>query len=192
MHFTIPKSAMNTSTSELTAIFLPLNQVGFGSQFALGDLLIKSEIAYKVFSSATLNNFAPLNQLDHLQVALGVENTLYHPNNLESTFLIEFQTIEAVTKTERATLGLFQQDLFFGYRLNFNNTQSTEFFASMILDTERYYEILFNMSISSKIFDRIIADFGIVKCMAKPQGDGLGLLNLSNLDHTFFKLSYPL
>ena len=187
-----PVTAFNTATSELTALFMPVYHLGFGYQFALGTVLLKSEVAYKNFSSTTLSNFGTISQLDHLQLAIGSETTLYHPNNFESTFLIEFQTLQLVSEEERASLSLFQHDLFLGYRLNLNDSYSTELFSSLILDTERFYEILFNIAISRKVLDKLIIDIGFVKCMAKAQGDGLGLINLANLDHNFIKLSYPL
>ncbi len=187
-----PANVVNLNNGDFTAIYLPVDQYGFGYQFAYRNYLLKSELAYRDFKSTTMESYNSVSQLDHFQISLGTESTLYHPNNFESTLFIEYQKIEAVTESERASLGLFQNDIFFGYRLNLNDDASTELTSTFIFDIERYYEIIFNLSLSRKFLDRLIIDVGLNKFMAKSQDDIYGVINLANLDHSFFKLTYPL
>ncbi len=187
-----PVVALNSNSFDLTALFLPVEQVGIGLQSSYGFMLIKSEVVYRTFDDAVLSDYGSVFQHNHVQMAVGSEYTLFHQNNAESTFFLEYQYYAGVSKADRAGLGLFQNDVFVGYLLNLNDVRSTELFSSILIDLERSYEVLYSATLSRLLNEYCKLSLGVIAVVAKTQSDGLGLAQLAQTDHLFFKITYTL
>lgn len=140
---------------EVRPVFLPVTQYGVNYQQNIDSWLIKLEAAYRDYENylvpTTMGGFAT--NLDHTQIALGLEYNLGFSSGSELTFLLEGQTIPDLGKLERARHSLFQRDLLFGLRYAFNDPMAKEIFASVLGDLEWGHEYLVNMSYSQRLND---------------------------------------
>jgi len=136
----------------LTPFYLPVTQLGGTVQYIFHDFIIKSEWAYRDFDKAEDTSYGDIDQVDHLQLALGTEYTFYHLSGRETTVIAEVQRYEG-GGVDDASLGVFQNDFLLGYRYVFNDIQSREFFTSIIVDLEED-EFLFSSRYEQRIKDR--------------------------------------
>lgn len=173
----------------VTPVYFRVKDYGLTYLHVLGGLIFKLEAAHKDFvehdGSVISSSFidAPIQHLDHTQIAFGLEYGLAHVKGSETTFLFEGQTIEGVDEVERASLSIFQRDLLVGVRHAFNDTMGREILATAIVDAERNHEYLLNLSYTQRLSDTWSIDVG-ARYIDAPQKEtlaqGLELLDESN------------
>jgi hypothetical protein len=184
-----PVLTFNSETSQIHPIYLPVKQIGGTLQYVISDFILKSEFAHREFTKSTNTDFGTLDQPNHYQLAFGGEYTYYHSNGRESGLLVEAQTIQGVTKEERAALSTFQNDLLLGHRYVINDIASSEFFTSLIVDLEREDELLFSFSYSRRLGDTWKIQPGFRLIRGKNNEDGYGLQNIAESDQLFINLT---
>jgi hypothetical protein len=134
-----------------TSTFYKKFQYGFTYQHAIGSSVFKLETATIDFYDSGAPSTSK--QMDHTQIAFGIDYINSHKDGSESTLIFEGQFIPDVGKSSRAALQIFQRDLLIGYRYALNDTNSKEFFASLIFDIERGRELLASISYSQRLSD---------------------------------------
>ncbi|PCJ15753.1 MAG: hypothetical protein COB02_17750 [Candidatus Cloacimonadota bacterium] len=145
-HFLIQKNGIG-----LQVLSPSVRQFGGTLQQLFGEYTFKVEAAYRDYANDTL---LKLNNIeDHLQLALGLEKTLYHDNSQETTFIAEIQNIFGVNERVRQSLDFFQRDILFGFRHSFNDVMGKELSASIILDLEESKQILVSTTWSQRLSD---------------------------------------
>jgi hypothetical protein len=150
------------------------------------------EAAYRDFDDSlqilTVNGLRT--PTDHSQIAIGTEYLWSHDWGGESQFFLEAQGLFGTSKERRAELDVFQRDILIGYRLAFNDTQSTELFISLITDLERTREHLLNFYFDRRLTDNWKYRLGF-RIYDAPQKGALPLgLETFHEDHyAFFNLS---
>lgn len=172
---------MTVVGTSISPIFLPVTQVGGTVQYAIQDVLLKSEWAFRNFKDAIGTPYGDIHQYDHAEIAVGGEYTIYHDSGHDSTFILEYQTYQGVSSEARQTLGMFQNDVLLGHRFVFNDIQSKEFFSSLIFDLDTENTFLFNIHYEQRLKDQWKFK------------TGLRLFNgdmFKNSDHIFGGLSY--
>ncbi|RAP37237.1 hypothetical protein DID80_04240 [Candidatus Marinamargulisbacteria bacterium SCGC AAA071-K20] len=184
-----PLLVLNSETTQFHPVYLPVKQVGGTLQYIISDFILKSEFAHRGFSKSTNTHLGVLDQKDHYQLAFGGEYTFYHSSGKESGLLIEAQTIQGVSKQERAALSLFQNDILLGHRFVFNDMSSSEFFTSLIVDLERSDELLFSFSYSQRLGDTWKIQPGLRLVKGRSHSDGYGLQQIAESDQVFINLT---
>ncbi|MCF8059886.1 MAG: hypothetical protein K9K67_11350 [Bacteriovoracaceae bacterium] len=174
-------------TSNPTPYYFRKTQIGGTLQYALSNVLLKFEGAYRVFQDdlEVLTAEGLRKPVDHGEVAFGFEYTLPFSLDGADTYLFfEGGTILGTTKEERARLGAFQRDVLLGLRHSFNDVMGSELFVSMIHDVERKNERLYNLSYSRRLSDLWKASVGLRIYDAKQKGAvARGLESLDGAHH---------
>ncbi|MFN3201672.1 MAG: hypothetical protein ACE366_24930 [Bradymonadia bacterium] len=168
-------------------LFQEVFQVGgtYQQVFEFG-LITKLEAAHRMFYTGdAIIGTGPVEDRDHTQVAVGLEYGIPHEFGGESTLIVEGQSYFGVSEEIRQfQLGIFQRDALVGWRLALNDEDSTEIFASVIVDVEREEEILANLSYKQRFFDTWSAALA-VRWYHAPQKEEtpIGLELLDRADH---------
>jgi hypothetical protein len=184
-----PLFVQNTVTSTLHPVYLPVHQLGGTFQHVQEEWLWKGELAYRQFDGTTDSQFGDLDQVDHLQVALGLEYGQYHQSGSETNWLSEIQSYQGVSKTERSQIGLFQNDLLVGIRHAYNDIQNKEWFASLIIDLEREEELILGLKYSQRIGGIWTGSIGARALIApKATKQATGLQQIENSDQLYINL----
>ena len=136
-------------------LFRTVTQVGGTYQHVLGPLIMKVEAGYRWFAAPenNLTAFGPVQDRDHLQVAVGLEYGFIIEDSVELTALAEGTSIFFVTEAVRRQLGIFQRDLLLGLRATLGDTNSTEMLFSTIVDLEDPDQLLFNVSYTQRFWE---------------------------------------
>ena len=74
---------------------------------------------------------------DHIHIAFGTEKLFSLFDGQDTTFYLELVGIGGVSKEQRGELSIFQRDVFFGIKHNFNDTMGKELALGLINDWER-------------------------------------------------------
>ncbi len=147
-----PVVAVDPNNGLLTPVYLPVTQFGATAQQALGPWLAKFELAWRDFDNPTNpTRLGTISQEDHGQAAAGLEFGWNGSSGSESALILEGQRVFGVNRMTRSNLSLFQNDVLFGVRHAFNDAQSKEIFASVLVDTERNSEFLWSARYSQRI-----------------------------------------
>lgn len=152
-------------STDITPYYLPSWQFGGTAQILLDPFILKIEAAHYKFDDhkpifdlarfALDQNISDEEKLrsreDHTEVALGLEYGFDHNSGAESLMILEATSIFGLSKEERQRTGIFQRDLFFGYRYAFNDINGKELLLSFITDLERDDERLYNLTYSQRL-----------------------------------------
>ena len=182
-----PVITLDPQNALLTPVYLPVSQYGGTYQQALGAWLAKLELAWRDFDNPDRpTRLGTVSQEDHGQAAAGLEFGWAGNSGSESALVLEGQRIFGVARAERANLHLFQNDILFGVRHAFNDTQSKELFASVLIDAERNSELLWSARYSQRIGDTwsVKTGFRIVQAPQK-SSVAAGLETLRAADQIF-------
>ncbi|PCI36743.1 MAG: hypothetical protein COB53_08560 [Elusimicrobia bacterium] len=165
-----PVAAIDPRNGRPTPIYLEVSQFGGTYQQALGPWLAKVELAWRDFQNPNRpTRLGIISQEDHGQAAIGLEVGWNGASGSESTLILEGQRVFGVNRETRAGLHLFQNDILLGVRHAFNDAQSKEIFASILVDIERNSEFLWSARYSQRITDSwsIKTGFRIVQAPKK-------------------------
>ena len=164
--------------------YFRLRQVGFSSESAFKDILVKFEYTYKDF----IGSYGSLKQKDHSHFATGTEYTYIHRSGLASTFIAEYSIIPDLSKQSRSTLGILQNDITFLYNLSFNNEASTLAQVLVLKDLDVDSEYLMLFKLSQRFFNRLIGSVG-VQWITSKSSTSSGLKNLEDADYTYVSIT---
>lgn len=165
--------------------YFRVKQFGFSLQSPLKELLLKAEYGYRKFVGSAPN----INPSDHSQLALGTEYTYYHQNKFESTLFVEYQVIPDVSRVKRASLGVFQHDLLAGYRLNLNNSQSSELQWFVFKDLDVNNEYFLSLNFSQRFFNMIKGNIGL-QWVYSNTNQSIGFQTIENADFCYVSTNY--
>jgi hypothetical protein len=196
----LPKFSVELTGLTPTAahpIYFLSDQLGATFQTSYFDSqILKLELIYKTYTDQNVENFngkpvrdsegKTLNPADHLTTALGWEYILNHASGMDSNFFIEWQTIDA---SQPQKLGFFQNDLFVGYRLSFNDTDAKELVLSWIQDLDESGEYLTNIRYGARINAEWSYKAGVRFFDAKSTTNTLGMGLFRHADHVYLNLS---
>ena len=178
-----------TEQGVLHPVYLQVKDLGATYLQLFGSLIFKLEYAYKDFADQTGAN-AALNQIDHHQVAFGLEYGWASQDGSETTLLLEGQSVLGTDQTERAGLTPFQRDILAGARYARNDALGRELLITTIFDVERSREALLNISYKQRLSDTWSIQTGLRWIDAPQKGDRpVGLENLDESNQVFVNLS---
>jgi len=161
-----PVVGIDPTQGKLRPLFAPLTQVGGTYQQVVEGVILKAELAYRMFADPTTGpsaNFVALDERqlsesrDHGAVAVGLEYAVSLENGWESTFIVEGQTIFAEGKGWRGNerirhqLNLFQRDLMGGIRLAFQDVADSALLLFAIVDLESPEQVFGNLAYTRRI-----------------------------------------
>lgn len=181
-------------STEVTPYYLPSWQIGGTAQILLNPFILKLEAAHYKFDDhkpifdlaryALDQNISDEEKLrsreDHSELAVGLEYGFDHMSGAESMLIMEATSMIGLEKEERQRTGIFQRDLFLGYRYAFNDVDGREVLMSFITDLEREDERLYNITFSQRLgnFWRVRSALRIYDADQKEQiPQGLELLD---------------
>lgn len=154
---TQPTIALDPGTFTAHPVYHMVNHFGLTYTQVLGEWILKVEGAYRMFDDdPDLGSFVPVGaaeQADHLEVALGLEWGWEYESGAQATVLLEGQAYFLADEEELEQLGPFQRDVLLGYRHSFNDVEGTELLIGVIMDLQRFPEILGNISFSRRLSD---------------------------------------
>ena len=191
------------TNNEIRPYYYAVNQYGGSYTHVLGEYILKAEYAYRDFVSQTafqpvvvLTPFGPVvtaletEQVDHTQVAIGVEKGISFDFGHEGTVVAEAMGVFGVDKADRAQLHTFQRDMILAYRHAFNDAYGKEIFFSFIFDLERSHEYLYNAHYTQRLSDawKIKLGFRVVDAPRKEDA-AIGLEHLDGANQIFFNLT---
>jgi hypothetical protein len=184
-----PLMLMDNQNGMLHPMYFPVRDIGGTLLRVFGGWIVKLEYDYRDFinpENPVQVNFAglvPVKQLDHSQLALGLEYGWTYSGGGEGTLIVEGQRFFGVNKIQRATLHPFQSDILIGYRHAWNDILGRELLVTTIIDIERKHEYLLNVSYSQRLNDTWGVRLGFRLVDAPVKGDfpiGLETLHKSN------------
>lgn len=135
----------------LQALFPMVKQYGGTLQQIFGEYTLKVEAAYRDYDNDATLIASGIE--DHLQLAMGIEKTIYHDNSQETTWILEGQNIFGVDEKSRQSLDFFQRDILLGFRHSFNDVMSKELSGSIIVDLEESKQILISTTWAQRLSD---------------------------------------
>ncbi|MDJ0840721.1 MAG: hypothetical protein QNK37_29690 [Acidobacteriota bacterium] len=183
-----PRFLADEVNATITPVYLRVENLGITWLHILGDWVLKLEAAHKDFQDQT--GPFPIDQIDHTQAAFGIDYGWTTRSGGDATLLLEGQAILNTTEAERAGLSPFQRDLLFGMRYAFNDVMSRELLITLITDTERDQEILFNLDYQQRLTDTWQVRAGVRWIDAPPKDvQPVGLEFLDEANQVFVNLS---
>ncbi|MDB9787230.1 OprO/OprP family phosphate-selective porin [Bacteriovoracaceae bacterium] len=146
-------------------------EYGGSIQYALEGLLLKLEGVHLDFDTTPMAStfstpFGNMlvnkkQQIDHTKGAIGAEYTLDWLWGMEGTIFTEYQRVfDVKNRLSRAELDIYQNDLFIGHRLSFNDIMSRELTVGYIADLERSGEYIILASYKQRLSDYWNIEFG--------------------------------
>ncbi len=124
---------------------------------------------------------------DESILALGYEYTYTHATGKESMLFIEYQKALAGDENLNERRSIFQNDVFLGYRLSFNDVLGSELFAGLFYDLSRS-EYLYLANFQKRINDYWKYKIGY-RGYHIGESDDLGLKILENDDEFYLTLT---
>jgi hypothetical protein len=185
---------------QATPYYLPVTQYGVAIQGAYDKFMLKFEHIYYDFENYKVCTFINCvnyysTKEDHSLTAFGTEYSTVYKNDQEGTFFLEYQTVLGTTIEEARVLNVFQRDIGFGYRHNFNNFDGHEIIAVVIGDLDQLHEQIYNISHSFRLSEswKWHSELRIVKAVKPSEELELdnfsGLKPISESDNIFFRLT---
>lgn len=150
-----PEVLFDASTGRVLPLFRAVTQVGGTYQHVIGDFVLKLEAGYRWFTTPEGGTtiYGPVQDRDHLQVAVGAEYGVIINSEVEQTFILEAQSVFGVDEDIRKSLQLFQRDALVGYRVTLGDVDSTEVLVSLIFDIEDPENVFFNASFKQRFLE---------------------------------------
>lgn len=184
-----PLIVQDISADGARPIFLPVQQVGLNGSWVNDSNIFKFDVVYRYFTEEILGgSLGRVAQLDHTIGSLGYERGFsMGDSGAESTVFLEWQQIFGVSNQKAEALSIFQNDLMLGYRLSFNDLDSRELRAMMIMDLAKSSQTLWTMSYSQKFSEKTKFTLG-VRGISDFQGSTTQ--GVSDADHFFLNLTW--
>jgi hypothetical protein len=186
-----PLVGLDAASGLPVPVFLTVRQVGGTWTQTLGALVIKVEGAYRWFQTPAATGAEPPavvmttdSDRDHAAVAVGFEYGLPHAGGGDSTFLVEGQGIFGPSRSVRAQLSPFENDVFVGYRLAIGDEDDKTFFLGGIVDLRRPRERLLTASYQQRLGETFTVAVGLRLFTAPPGvAQTWGIAALRDADH---------
>lgn len=142
-------------SGSLAAYYAKALDVGITSTLFVSDHTLKLEaVSTKYDSSVTLLSTPGLtNFVDSTKLALGHEYSKSWAIGWDSTFFLEYQTIFASNGADIRQLSVFQNDVFIGHRISFNDISSREIRFGVFIDLDYTSEYLAFFSYEQRLND---------------------------------------
>lgn len=133
-------------------LFRTVTQIGGTYQQVIDAVILKVEAGYRTFARPENNitPFGPVQERDHLQVAVGIEYGWLIDNTVDLVLIAECQSYFLVDKEIRQSLGVFQRDALLGSRISLNDINNTELLFTGIIDLEDPEQLLINATVSRR------------------------------------------
>ncbi|MAF77122.1 MAG: hypothetical protein CME60_03110 [Halobacteriovoraceae bacterium] len=183
---------INRLQNNPTPYYFKKTQLGGTLQYALSNVLLKFEGAYRFFSDGDQQVYTASGlqkPIDHGDLAFGLEYNLPEWNYGETSFFFEAGGIVGASKEERARLSIFQRDILLGARHAFNDIMGKELLLMWVHDIERDKEDLITFSYSQRLSDIWKISSGVRIYNAPVKGTvAQGLEVLHEAHHAYFNL----
>lgn len=150
-----PEVLFDATTGAVVPLFRAVTQVGGTYQHVVGDFVFKLEAGYRWFVEPEngVTPYGPVQDRNHLQVAVGAEYGLVNDEDVEQTFILEAQSIFGVDDDIRKSLQLFQRDAMLGYRVTIGDVDSTEILLSVIMDLEAPENVFWSANFKQRFLE---------------------------------------
>jgi len=159
-----------------------VNKALFFSNIVYDDTIFKIELAYSdVIDDSRIS--------DYMQIGLGVEKSIYDIKGVDINLYFQYYRYlyEEEEKIKYVDMGeVYDNDLFMALKLNFNNTQTSEFKMGLLYDIKNS-EKVWKSEFKTRIVDGLIFKAQYLKINAKPN---TLLNNYGNSKRAIFNLTY--
>jgi hypothetical protein len=179
----------NIPEGSLGAYYHKTLDYGLGGTFFFGEHTFKLEMVHNNYDdnqTLFLQTSGLVNIQDRTTVAVGHEYIYAWENGYESTFFTEYEYVFGNDITD-ANKGIFQNDIFIGHRLSFNDIQSKELQLGFFYDLERDSEWMLLVT-----YQQRLNDFWMLKMNYRSfnysEEDNLGLYILDGDDEVTISL----
>lgn len=199
-----PTVLINPATFDARPLFGLVTHVGLTYAHVLDAFVLKAEGAWRMFADVDdLQGRVPAALLtgargdprelartpDHGQAAVGLEYGWTYGDGGDGTLLLEGQAVLGPSKAQRRALSPFQADVLVGYRHAFNDVHSKELTLGLIVDVERWPEVLGSVRYQQRLSDTWSARASLRVTHAPGGGDRpSGLQALHKSHHATFDL----
>jgi hypothetical protein len=176
-----PEVYYDAKNSQYRPLLRTVTQIGGTYQQVLEPVILKIEWAYRRFENPSDREvlLATLKKRDHFQGAVGLEYG-FMLGKVESTLIVEAQSIFFTTEEVRKNLQMFQRDALVGYRLLFPDAGASTVNLLGIIDLEDPGKIIANASFTRRLGN----DFQISVAARLIVGKNDSTVNIpSNADH---------
>ncbi|MAX67281.1 MAG: hypothetical protein QF441_02575 [Bacteriovoracaceae bacterium] len=175
---------------DFSAYYFEVIDIGFSGAISGENKVFKFELLYTDFldeESPIFNGERLVTKNDYGHVSIGYEYTYQYDNGLSSDFFVEYHRVSGVSQQEAWEINIFQNDLFFGKRLRFNDQWAREIYFGHFLDLERKQE-----GIGSLKYEQRLSNFWrasvAYRWVIYDQQDSKGLALLEDNDSLHFEL----
>lgn len=177
-------------TSQLSAYYFDSFNLTFSGTYFYDVHTLKFEY---IFSSPYNKDLALLTaqgvtrNIDRSVLALGYEYQFNHSNGYDSMIFFEYQSALKGSKSVKEELYVFQNDLFLGHRLMFNDAYASEISSGVFFDPGRS-EFLYLINFSKRVNNNWKYKVGY-RGYKIDKDDNLGLNILKNDDEFYLTFS---
>ena len=184
-----PRFDVDAARRTIRPVYSSVRDLGATYLHVLGSWILKLEASHKDFQGQS-GAFAQFNQMDHSQLAFGLDYGWSTQGGGDATVILEGQGVFGTTEEERAALSPFQRDLLVGYRHAWNDIMGREMLVTFIFDIERSGEYLANTSYKQRLSDTWTLQTGFRWIEAEPEGPlPVGLENLHEANQIYLNIS---
>ena len=154
--------------------FIP-NNLSTLNQYAyeVNKFLVLSNILYEdyifKFESSYTDIVDDKNIANYSQISLGFEKSFYDIKDIDLTFYSEYYKYiyDQNNKIQNIDIGeIYNNDIFLAFRLNFNDTQSSELKSGILYDLSNY-ETIYKVELKSRIKDNLVLNIELLDISSK-------------------------
>ncbi len=174
-----PEVLFDLNSGTIHPVFRAVTQVGGTYQHVVDAFVFKLEAGYRWFvePEGGTTIYGPLQERNHLQVAVGAEYGVLSDSDVEHTFILEAQSVFGVDEDIRKSLQLFQRDALLGYRISLGDVDSTEVLVSMIVDLEDPEHVFLNANFKQRFLESWSVSAG-ARMLFSPETTASGGINV--------------
>jgi hypothetical protein len=125
------------------------NKFMFFSNIVYEDMIFKMEYSYSDVDEVLIS--------DYSQFGIGVENSFYDIGGFDLSSYLEYYNYQYKDNSKLKNINIsevYDNDMFFALKLNFNNTSSSELKSGLFYDIKNY-EKMFKTEFKSRIVDGV-------------------------------------
>lgn len=161
-------SAFPDTANVFTPFYFERYLSGANAVYNFDSFQVKGSVAYSYYLSddeilvaRSETEFYTVTPSDYTALALGVEKPITHSGGIDSTLLVEYQTIFSDTQDRESFV--LQNDLFLAWRLNLNDINSKQITLSSMVDLESSELSGFaQLSYSQRFFESWKLEFAVL------------------------------
>ncbi|PCI27562.1 hypothetical protein COB52_04665 [Candidatus Kaiserbacteria bacterium] len=189
-----PEIVFQNSSQSFRPVFFPIASLGFSMVWSLESFIFKAESLRRLVTNPVQPTiFGTLKKKSHSFGAVGVEREMDLWGGALTTF-VEYQKLFGISdessEIDRQKISSFQNDIAFGFRVNFNDVQAKEVRLLIDVDLDVSEQVLASLSYSQRLWTNWKIKLGVRYINApKQQQIAIGLEQFDKDNYGFLQLS---